>query len=256
VRLAEMMSRAKLVPAHLQGSPGDCLMVVEQAMRWQMSPFAVAQCAASIKGKLMFEGKLIAAAVESSGAVEGFLDYQFSGEGAGRKIVVSGRRRGEAEPRTVEVALKDAKTDNRMWQIQPDQQLVYHGARVWARRWTPAVILGVYSPEEFSTAPAPVDTFVGPTIDATPEPTPSAAVSRVAAGVTDLIQRIGVTDRAGLEAITGDAAVVKQRAWLTKNEPDLAARIAEAVQAALDRIEATEDGPDGDLGQPEPDAAA
>ena len=42
-----------------------CLVVIEQAMRWGMSPFAVAQCTSSIGGKLMYEGKLVAAAVES-----------------------------------------------------------------------------------------------------------------------------------------------------------------------------------------------
>ena len=33
--------------------------------------------------------------------------------------------------------------------IQPDQQLAYHGSRVWARRHAPELMLGVYSPEEF-----------------------------------------------------------------------------------------------------------
>jgi hypothetical protein len=36
-----------------------------------------------------------------------------------------------------------------MWQKQVDQQLMYHGTRVWARRHTPELMLGVYSPEEF-----------------------------------------------------------------------------------------------------------
>jgi hypothetical protein len=36
-----------------------------------------------------------------------------------------------------------------VWQTQPDQQLMYHGVRVWARRHTPELMLGVYSPEEF-----------------------------------------------------------------------------------------------------------
>ena len=40
--LAKAMASAKMVPQCLQGSPGDCLMVIEQAMRWRMSPFAVA----------------------------------------------------------------------------------------------------------------------------------------------------------------------------------------------------------------------
>jgi hypothetical protein len=148
IRLAEFMARARTVPRHLWDSPGDCLMVVELAMRWGMSPFAVAQATSVISGKQMIEGKLVAAAVENSGAIVGHIDYDFDGEGDGRSITVTATRRGETNPRTVTVKLADAKTANQMWVKQPDQQLVYHGARVWARRWTPAVILGVYSREE------------------------------------------------------------------------------------------------------------
>jgi hypothetical protein len=148
LRLAEFMARARTVPKHLQDSPGDCLMAIEQAMRWGMSPFAVAQATSVISGRLMFEGKLVAAAVESSGAIVGSIDYTFAGEGEGRSVTVSATRRGETNPRTVTVTLKEARTNNEMWRRQPDQQLCYHGVRVWARRWTPAVILGVYSREE------------------------------------------------------------------------------------------------------------
>ena len=155
MQLAEFMSRARTLPKDLWDSPGDCLMVVELAMRWGMSPFAVAQGVSIINGKMMIEGKLVAAAVESSGAITGHIDYDFAGEGEARIITVTATRRGETNPRTVTVAFKDARTNNEMWKKQPDQQLVYHGARVWARRWTPAVMLGVYSREE----------FMGPTID-------------------------------------------------------------------------------------------
>lgn len=169
IRLAEMMARGKMIPDHLRNSPGDCLMVVEQAMRWRMSPFAVAQCTSSVKGKLMFEGKLTAAAVETSGAIVGGFDYQFSGSGPERKIIVSARRVGEKEARSVEVTWKDAATSNEYWKKQPDQQLVYHGTRVWARRWTPSVMLGVYSPEEFNVAEPGPDSFAGTTISGTAE---------------------------------------------------------------------------------------
>lgn len=170
IQLAELMARGKMMPEHLR-NPGDALMVIEQAMRWQMSPYAVAQATFSIKGKLLFAGTLVAAAIEHSGAIVGHMDYQFTGEGLTRKIIVSATRKGEASPRTVEVALKDAQTANENWKKQPDQQLVYHGARVWGRRWTPGVMLGVYSPEEMSETPP--DTFRGTTIEATPE-TPAA----------------------------------------------------------------------------------
>ena len=162
MHLAKAMASAKMVPTHLQGSPGDCLMVIEQAMRWQMSPFAVAQATAVVRGKMCFEGKLVAAAIQTSGVLEGRLNYEFEGDGQGRKVICSGLIRGEKKPRIVEVLLKDAKTDNQWWTKTPDQMLSYHSARVWARRHTPEVMLGVYAPEEF-------DTPSGHVVDVTPD---------------------------------------------------------------------------------------
>ena len=235
IRLAEMMARGKMMPAHLQNSPGDCLMVVEQAMRWRMSPFAVAQCTSSIKCKLMFEGKLIAAAIEESGAIEGLLDYTFSGTGADRKITVSATRKGEREPRIVEVVLKDAATDNPLWRRQPDQQLVYHGARVWGRRWTPGVILGVYSREEMGPQGEPFD---GVTIEAeaeTPDPThapPKPETDLASEYAAELVQRINANP-ATIQAIVADPDTIKRRARLQEKRPELAARVQAAVDAAL-----------------------
>lgn len=167
MQLAAMMARGKMMPEHLRND-GDALMVIEQAMRWNMSPFAVAQNTFSIKGKLLFAGTIVAAAIENSGAIQGLMDYQFSGEGQNRKVTVSATRRGESAPRSVDVVLKDAVTSNEIWKKQPDQQLVYHGSRVWARRWTPGVMLGVYTPEEWRDAPP--DTYQGTTLDHRPEP--------------------------------------------------------------------------------------
>lgn len=170
VRLADMMATGRLVPAHLQKSPGDCLMVIEQAMRWGMSPFAVAQATSVIQGKLMFEGKLVAAALHSSGALSTRLSYDYSGEGDKRAVRVSATLAGETEPRFVDVRLVDARTSNSLWTKQPDQQLAYHGARVWARRYAPEVMLGVYAPDEMEQPPV----HTGPTIEATAEPAPPA----------------------------------------------------------------------------------
>src|SRR4029079_658747 len=82
MRLAELMAKAKMVPKHLQGDVGTCFMVVEQALRWQMSPFAVAQCTSSIGGNLMYEGNLVAPAATSCGAIVGEFDYEFEGDQA------------------------------------------------------------------------------------------------------------------------------------------------------------------------------
>ena len=65
MRLADMMAKNSLVPEHLRQSPGNCLLVIEVALRWEMSPYAVAQYTFVHKGKLGYEGKLVAAAIES-----------------------------------------------------------------------------------------------------------------------------------------------------------------------------------------------
>ena len=214
IRLADLMSRGKLVPQHLQGSGGDCLMVVELAMRWRMSPFAVAQCTSVIKGKLMLEGKLVAAAVETSGALSSLLDYRFEGAGDNRKVIVSATRVGETEPRIVEVVYKDAVTENGIWKKQPDQQLCYHGARVWARRWTPAVMLGVYVQEEMESE-----------AEAVAEP-----------GI--VIQGVAEESAGTRDAINADVPLKKRTVtdWLDGLEADLkAAQTPNAVDAIIAR---------------------
>jgi hypothetical protein len=165
MKLAEMMSRGRLVPEHLR-NPSDALMVVEMAMRFGMSPFAVAQATSVIQGKLMLEGKLVAAALNASGILASRLDYIFDGSGPGRSVTVTGVLRGETKERAVSVTLQEAKTSNGMWTKQPDQQLVYAGTRVWARRHAPEVMLGVYAPEEFDhDMPAKEPPHNGPTIE-------------------------------------------------------------------------------------------
>jgi len=164
MELAKMMASTGFLARELQ-NPGGAMFVMEQAMRWSMSPFAVAMETSFIQGKPMFSGKIVAAAVVSSGAITGRLAYAYEGQGDNRTITVSGTVRGEAEPRTVTVRLGDARTQNKVWTSQPDQQLAYHGARVWARRHTPEVMLGVYSEEEFEPA-TPMPPARGPTVDA------------------------------------------------------------------------------------------
>jgi hypothetical protein len=163
ILLAKALANSGCVPEGLKGNASACLMVVDQAMRWNMSALAVAQGTSFIKGKMMHEGKLVGAAVVSSGAIIGEFDYEFRGEGDDREIIVTAKRRSDGKEKSVTVKLKDARTTNEQWKKQPDQQLVYHGTRVWARRWTPAPLLGVYCPEEFGRE----SEFGGVTIEGT-----------------------------------------------------------------------------------------
>ncbi len=147
---AQQMSEAKLLPAHLQKSPADCLRVVLQSVRWQMDPFAVADKTSIIQNKLMYEGQLVSAVVNARGNLSKRLSYEYNGEGDARVLTVSGTVRGESEPRVIELPFSLAKKINRNGQMNtnPDQQAAYIGARIWARRHMPELMLGVYTPDE------------------------------------------------------------------------------------------------------------
>ena len=81
MKFAEFMSQAMTIPDHLKKKPADCFMVIEQATRWGLSPFAVAQTTSFIHGRLMYEGKLVAGVVNSRGDLEKRLSYRYDGEG-------------------------------------------------------------------------------------------------------------------------------------------------------------------------------
>ncbi|MCP4833089.1 MAG: recombinase RecT [Gammaproteobacteria bacterium] len=187
-RVAKCMSAGSLVPASLKGATPDetaanCLRVVEQAQRWGFSPFAVMDHASVVHGKLMWEGKLVSAALDATLGIK--LKYNYSGNGQQRKVVVTGSVDGE--DMTVEGTVAGWKTSKNgsPWEKagQHDQMLAYRGAREWTRRYAPSAILGVYTQDEFDEKPgirnvtqpaAPINPFEGrtPKIEAKPEPTP------------------------------------------------------------------------------------
>jgi len=138
--------------------------------------------ASVVHGKLMWEGKLVSAALDATLGIK--LKYQYSGDGQQRKVVVTGNIDGE--PMTVEGTVSAWKTSGKgsPWDKagQHDQMLAYRGAREWTRRYAPSAILGVYTTDEMEftkpatrnvTKPAQaINPFEGrtPQIEAKPEP--------------------------------------------------------------------------------------
>lgn len=157
IQLSEIMAKANLVPDHLRGKSGDCLLIVMQAQRWGMDAVSVAQCTSVVHGRLCYEGKLVAAALYAMGAVEGRLEYDIQGTGQAATIIVTGTPRGGNGPQSVRGTVKDWRTYTKnkdgkqvenAWDKIPEDMLVYRGTRQWARRYAPEALLGVYTPDE------------------------------------------------------------------------------------------------------------
>lgn len=153
--IADAMAQTSLIPETLTKDKNgmfplekvraNCFLVAEQSHRWGMSPFAVAQAASVVYGRLMWEGKLVAAVIEQNAGIR--LNYEYSGQGDSRTVVVTGQFPDEDKPRTVQGSVSDWKTDQ--WKKSDyDQRLAYRGAREWARRHCPGVMLGVITSDE------------------------------------------------------------------------------------------------------------
>lgn len=208
-RFANKMAKGSVtVPRHFIGKEGDCFAVCLQAMQWRMNPFAVAQRTfISPAGSLGYEGTLVAAALSTSGALEGDLRYEYigdwskvrgkwekresknsSGSGEAKFYIVAtyskadeqglgvraiGRLRGEREDRIVELFMDQCYPRfSTQWANNPEQQIVYAVDRVWARRHKPSVMLGVYTEDEIND---PGVKFMGPAdVVGAPPPAPPA----------------------------------------------------------------------------------
>ncbi|MCA1458041.1 hypothetical protein I6F35_33450 [Bradyrhizobium sp. BRP22] len=152
----EKDDEGKLVPLPIDVVTANCFLVVNQAVRWNMDPFAVAQCVSVVHGKLCYEGKLIAAVLEGKLGVE--LEYEITGLGDAMRVVVSGAVNGKpvldskGRPKEIDGTVGEWKTTGRgsPWDAKGGHKrmLRYRGAREWGRVYAPGLMLGVYSDDE------------------------------------------------------------------------------------------------------------
>lgn len=148
--MAHDMATSTAVPKHLRGSEGNCLAVLMQAARWGLDPFAVASKTYFINDQIAFEAQLVNAVVISSRILEGRLSIQFTGDGQSLRCNVTGKIRGDPEPKVKTQSYARAKRDNGspLWRADPEQQLGYYTTRAWARLHASDVLMGVYTPDE------------------------------------------------------------------------------------------------------------
>ena len=175
-RIATVMARSSLIPDSLCTYKGDsrqlmdlpyeqvlsnCFLVVNQAVRWGLDPFAVAQCVSVVHGKLCYEGKLVSAVLDAKLGLR--LHHHFTGEGEATRIYLSDREFDEEiiaelfpgfrKPgwRLFDGSVAEWKTTGAGTPWTPKnfvRMLIYRGTRDWTRIYESALMLGVYTPDE------------------------------------------------------------------------------------------------------------
>ena len=257
-RIASVMAATSLVPESLQGrtsqqTVANCFLVVNQATRWGMDPFAVAQCCSVVHGKLTYEGKLVAAVIEAKLGVR--LRYRWSGEGEAMAIEVSGTL-PDGAVESIEGTVPAWKTTGKGTPWSPatyKKMLAYRGAREWARLYAPAVMLGVYSDDELTdlTRRPMVEVNARP-LPPSPPPTPQIGVVTAApAAASPAAQPSAPPRRAGPPPAPKPPAAPSGS---SVQAPPVAQRPAEPPRAEPQRLHAPDAG--RHLKAPEIDAEA
>jgi hypothetical protein len=161
--MAKVAGQRDPVPLPMEKVVANCFLVVNQAVRWGMDPFAVAQCVSVVHGKLCYEGKLVSAVLDAKLGVK--LHHAFTGEAGkeDRRIFLSDEpfnaetiaelRPGFRCPdrRIFDGSVAEWKTTGTgtPWTAKNfDRMLIYRGTRDWCRIYEPAIMLGVYTPDE------------------------------------------------------------------------------------------------------------
>lgn len=155
LRVAEQMATGRCtVPKHLQGSVGDCLAIVTQAMQWDMNPFAVAQKTHVVNGTLGYEAQLVHAVLMKSGAIRSSFHYEYREEGHEVSCRVGAVLRGEKDITWGEwLSSASVQTKNSpLWKTNKPQQMGYLQVKNWGRKYAPGAILGVYTVDELENS--------------------------------------------------------------------------------------------------------
>lgn len=156
----EVMEYAKMmavsgsaVPKHLRGQPGACLGIIDDAIRFRTSPYALARKSYFVNDNLAYEAQVIAGVINAFAPLKQRPDIKWEGEGQDRVCIVIGEFKDGSIREVRSPKLRDIKPQNSpLWKSDPDQQQSYYTLRSFARRWCPEIILGIYDVEELRFA--------------------------------------------------------------------------------------------------------
>lgn len=153
MEFAKMMAvSGAAVPAHCRTQPGVCLGIVDDAIRFGISPYALARKSYLVNSTIAYEAQVVAALVLTRGPLKQRPHIGFKGDGPNRQCLITadltdGSKVEYESPKIGTISPKNSP----LWKTDPDQQLSYYSLRAMGRRHFPDVLLGVYDFDEAMT---------------------------------------------------------------------------------------------------------
>lgn len=157
-RVANMLSKSKIVPEAYQNRPEDCFIAVELAARMNTSPVFIMQNLYVVKGKPSWAGQACMAMITACGKFKSVRHVYTGTKGTDtRGCYVEAVRIADGEIiQGTEVTIKMAKDEgwmsNSKWKNMPEQMLGYRAASFFARMYCPEAMMGLQTTEEIYDA--------------------------------------------------------------------------------------------------------
>lgn len=154
LRVADMLSKASLVPQSYQGKPQDCFLALEIAGRMNVSPFTVMQNMYVVKGKPAWAGQACMMLISSCGKFKDAKPVYTGTRGKDdRGCYIQATRVSDGEvvqgtEVTLRMAAAEGWTSNTKWRSMPEQMLAYRAASFFARVHCPEALFGAQTVEE------------------------------------------------------------------------------------------------------------
>lgn len=154
-QMAQSLAQSNIVPAAFQNKPANCLIAVEQANRFGMSPFHVMQNLFVIQGRPSWSSAWIIAMVNKFGGYDIELQFEETRDKEGKPFsckcwTLKEGRRVDGIVIDMDMARAEGWTSKNgsKWRTMPQVMLRYRAASFFARMNCPEITLGLYSQEE------------------------------------------------------------------------------------------------------------
>lgn len=204
MEFAKLMASSNFVAPHLRGKPGDCLAVVLQAVRWNADAYAVGNKSYFVNNRMAYEAQLVNAVLNTSNVLDGRLQITWQGRGPTLQCTVRGRIKGDDEVHElIQESCTITTKNSPLWKQSERVQLAYYTSRAWGRLFTPEVMLGIYTPDEFEDNRVPAE-IVAPagTQQVIPPPRPTRESVKADKAATERMRKEQVANEAHARTIT------------------------------------------------------
>lgn len=237
LKLAEIFSRTKMVPAHFQGKPDDCFVAIQMAQRMGVDPMMALQNVYVVGGKPGLSGALVISLINNSGKLKGRVGFRVEGKAESLAVTAHGTLASTGEEVEFTASMAMAKAEgwdkNPKYRSMPEVMLRYRAATFLARFNFPEVILGMHSSDEWEDVEASANATVQRT-----------AVAASAAGTALLAAKRPVATPPAEATPEAEPASARIRPPVAPTPPPPRFRLPDHAQMVTDCLNGLEVGPE------------